>query len=408
MKKTVSVLALASIFAAGSAYGSGYRIPEQSADSTAKAGANVASASGPDAAYYNPANLSWLEDGWQIEGDLTYIHLTSIDYTDTRSSTLDGSSEKENFLLPTIFVVSPMYNNFRFGFSVTSPYGLAKRWEDPYPGMFARNFELHTFDFNPTATYKINDMFSIAGGVRLIYGDATAKNLGMTPSGFSFSGDIEVDALEWGYNLAISARPNDKSNVSITYRSHVDMDGDSDNLLMTSLGPTMVDTTGSATLPAPAVLTISGAYTFDKLTVELTWDRTFWSEYEILDFNFDTPITNPVLFAAYDMPKPKDWDDVSAYRIGLEYALNDIWTLMGGFAYDENPIPDETVGFETPDSDAWLYSVGARYKYSEQTEFSLGLLYDYKETRTVSNGTIEGKVEGSSAILVSLGAKYKF
>ncbi len=408
MKKTVSVLALASIFAAGSAYGSGYRIPEQNADSTAKAGAHVASALGPDAAYFNPANLSWLEDRWQIEGDLTYIHLTSVDYTDTRSPTLDGSSEKENFVIPTIFATSPSYNDFRFGFSITTPYGLAKRWEDPYPGMFSRNFELKTFDINPTVTYKVNDMFSVAGGVRLLYGEATAKNVGMTSSGISFSGDIEVDALEWGYNLAVAVRPNEKSNISITYRSHIDMDGDSDNILMTSLGSTVVTTSGDAELPAPAVLTIAGAYTFDKLTVELAWDRTFWSEYEDLDFNFDTALTNPILYAAYDVPKTKDWDDASAYRLSLEYKLNDIWTLLGGFAYDENPIPDETLGFETPDSDAWLFSIGTRYKYSEQTDFALGLLYDYKESRTVSNGTVEGKIDGAGAILVSLGMKYKF
>ena len=41
MKKTISVVALASVLAAGSAFASGYRIPEQSADSTAKAGANI-------------------------------------------------------------------------------------------------------------------------------------------------------------------------------------------------------------------------------------------------------------------------------------------------------------------------------------------------------------------------------
>ena len=58
MKKAISVLALSSIFIAGSAMASGYRIPEQSVDSTAKAGANVASAQRGDAAYFNPANMS--------------------------------------------------------------------------------------------------------------------------------------------------------------------------------------------------------------------------------------------------------------------------------------------------------------------------------------------------------------
>lgn len=406
MKKSVSVMALISIFAAGSAFASGYRIPEQSADSTAKAGANIASALRANAAHYNPANMSWLDDRWEIEGNLTYIHLTSVEYTDSRTPLFDGSSERENFVLPTVFAVSPDFNNFRFGFSVTTPYGLAKRWKDPYPAAVSRHFSLHTFDINPTLSYKFNDHISIAGGVRLMYGEAVAKNRGMV-MGTTFSGDIEGDALEWGYNLALSVRPTEKSNLSITYRSHVDMDADTENELRSSLGPALIKTDGSASLPAPAVLSVAAAYTFEKLTVEFTWDRTYWSEYETLDFDFDTPIMHPIL-AAYDLSRPKFWNDSSAYRLGLEYKLNDTWTLLGGFAYDENPIPDTTVGFETPDSDAWLYSLGVRYTCSEQTEFTLGFLYDYKEDRTASNGIIEGTVEDSRAILVSLGMNYKF
>ena len=75
MKKKISVLALASIFAAGSAMASGWRIPEQSVDSTAKAGANIASSTRGDTAYYNPANMSWMADTWHLEADLTYLYL---------------------------------------------------------------------------------------------------------------------------------------------------------------------------------------------------------------------------------------------------------------------------------------------------------------------------------------------
>ena len=84
-------------------------------------------------------------------------------------SALNGSSKEENFLAPTIFMVSPDYNNFRFGFSITEPYGLAKRWDDTFPKTFAKKFDLKVFDINPTVSYKINNMFSVAGGVRLLY-----------------------------------------------------------------------------------------------------------------------------------------------------------------------------------------------------------------------------------------------
>ena len=175
MKKVISVLALASVFAAGSAFASGYRIPEQSSDSVAKAGAHIASSVGADSTYYNPANMSWADDAWLTEIDLNYIHLTTIDYTDARTSTMNGASETENFLLPTFFLVSPNYNDFRFGFSVTVPYGLAKRWNQPFPALSAKKFELQVFDINPTVSYEINKYLSIAGGVRLIASTATAR-----------------------------------------------------------------------------------------------------------------------------------------------------------------------------------------------------------------------------------------
>jgi len=219
---------------------------------------------------------------------------------------------------------------------------------------------------------------------------------------------VDGDATAWGFNLAASARPNDKSNISITYRSNVDMDFDGDVALATNVGSTKVNTKGNVTLPAPAVLAVSGSYTFlEKLTVELTWDRTFWSEFKDLDFNYDAQLTNPVL-KAFDAPITKNWDDSSAYRLGLTYKMSDMVSLMAGFAYDETPIPDATLGFELPDSDAYLFSLGARFSLTSQMDIGLGVLYDLKSERTVNNGTINGKFKDASALLVSAGLSYKF
>lgn len=403
MKKRISVVALASVFIAGSAFASGYRIPEQSIDSTAKSGANIASASSADASYYNPANMSWLADAGSVEIDLTYIHLTSVDYDDNRTSAYDGSSEKENFLLPTIFAVSPDYHGLRVGFSVTAPYGLAKRWEDPFARMFSEKFELKTFDVNPTLSYKINDMFSVAGGVRMLYSQAEAV-MNAAPDAYLA---VDMDSIDWGWNAALSVKPTEESNISVTYRSKIEMTLEGDADLMASNGALAMSTDGqSDSFPAPAVLAVSGAYTFDKLTFELTWDRTFWSEYESMDVTFD--MANSTWANVFSFPREKNWDDTNAYRLGLEYAMSDTVTLMGGFAYDENPVPDETIDFVLPDSDAYLFSLGARFMVAENVEVGFGALYDYKESRDVNNGTVNGEYTNSSAFLFTAGLQYTF
>ena len=425
MKKTISVVALASLVAASTAHGAAYRIPEQSADSTAKAGAHVASALGPDAAYYNPANMSWMDyESWAVDGNLSYIHLTEIEYDDDGANSIstDGKSKDENFLIPTGFLVSPDYNGVRFGFSIVAPFGLAKRWPaGTYAATFAEKFSLKVIEANPTVSYRFDDIFSVAFGVRALYSEATVMSNGPLPptGGFvSASRYVDGDALDFGWNAALSLRPTEKSNVSFTFRSNVDLDFDGDVLLSRTAVPfpalpaLSVSTNGDVSVPAPAVATISGSYTFDKLTVELTVDRTFWSAYKELDFEYDIALGDPagILESAFDDPKAKDWEDTNAYRIGLAYQWSEELILMGGFAYDENPVPEETIGFDLPDSDAWIFSIGARYALSEKSEVAFGLLYDYKEKRNVTSadGNVDGEYSNASAIFATMGYTYAF
>ncbi len=405
MKKKLSVLALVSVFAAGSAFASGWRIPEQSVDSTAKAGANIASSTRGDTAYYNPANMSWMADTWTLEGDLTYLYLSPIEYEDSRSPILNGESESEHFIIPTGFFVSPSYGGARFGFALVAPAGLSKQWEDPYPKTYAEEFSLTVLEANPTVSYGLGDMFSIAGGVRMIYADATVKSDG-SGMGIPLSRSMEGDTLEWGWNAAAAFKPMDALNISATYRSHIDLEFE-DKADLNLMGNLMtLDTT--VDVPVPAVFALSVAYdVLENLNVELTWDRTFWSEYEHLHFHFTPTIPgNP-----FETPVSKNWDDTDAFRLGLTYAVNGTVTLMGGFGYDNNPAPAENIGFELPDSNAWLYSLGMQYKVSEHMELGIAALYDYKETRKVEvnpQDVVYGEFSNASALLITAGINYRF
>jgi long-chain fatty acid transport protein len=407
MKKTISVMALASIFAAGSAMASGWRIPEQSVDSTAKAGANIASSTRADTAYFNPANMSWMEDTWILEADLTYLYLSPIDYDDARNPFFDGSSEDENFLIPTGFVVTPSYGGARFGLAITAPGGLAKRWKDPYPRATAEKFSLEVIETNPTVSYGLGDKFSAAVGARMVYAYAEVKS-DASGIGRALARKMDGSTIEWGWNAALAFQATDKLNISTTYRSKIDLDFDSSAKL--NLGGNIGRLGAKVSVPLPAVYALSVAYdVLDNLNVELTWDRTFWSEYDTLDFDFTPMIPgNP-----FEAPRPKDWDDTNALRIGLTYGLNDTVTLMGGFAYDKNPAPTRNIGFELPDSDAWIYSIGMQYKVNEQMDLGIAALYDYKEERSVKVNpnappSPYGKFTNASALLITVGLNYRF
>ena len=154
------------------------------------------------------------------------------------------------------------------------------------------------------------------------------------------------------------------------------------------------------------------SYTFfDQLTVELGYDRTYWSDYKNLDFTYPISLGNPVMIRAFDAAKPKNWSNTDAWRLSVSYDLKNNFILMAGFAIDKNPVPDSTLGFELPDSDALLYSVGLRYKVSKDLELGAAYLYDDKGSRSVNNllagGAVNGTFNDAAAHLVTVGLTYK-
>ena len=412
MKKRIAVAALAGILAATPAFASGYRIPEQSINSVALSNAYVANTPGADASYYNPANMSWLEEGWHSELSLTYINLASIEYTDNNSSARSGSSRTENFALPEFHLVSPQYNNFRFGLSLVYPYGLSKRWEAPYPRMTSEEFTLKTYELNPNLSYQVTDPFSVAAGVRAIYSEGKVKSTDTLGTLGLARRDLEGSATDYGYNLAATYKPVSNLSLAATYRSKIDLEIEGDATLGIGGATVYNNRYAEVMVPAPAVLTLAAAYTFDATTVEFTYDKTYWSAYDKLDFNYDVSLLtiNPTLYALFDAPGTKNWSNTDAFRLGLTHKLNTRWTVMAGFAIDKNPIPDETLGFELPDSDAKIYSIGARYQITDTLQIGAAYLYDDKESRTVASSVPKpnGTFDNSAAHLLNIGLQYRF
>jgi len=407
MKNIVKVATLLSLSAA-TLLASGYRIPEQSLNAVAMSAANVAGVNGADASYYNPANMSFMENGAFTEVALTYINLPKIKYADTQNSAFNGDSKEEQFLMPNLHYVSPMMGNWRYGLSITAPAGLSKRWDERFPRASAEEFTLKVIEINPTASYKFNEQAAIGFGLRGVYTDGIVKS-NAVGLGSPANRDLTGDSIDFGYNAALTYKPIKDLTFSTTYRSKVDLTVKGDATLVSG----MYNGGASVEIPLPASLTLAAAYTMDKTTVEFVFERTYWSSYKNLDFNYDVDLTATAM-AGFDRAIPKNWKDVNAYRIGISHQYNDALKLMAGFAIDKTPVPDSTLSFELPDSDAKLYSVGFEYKLTQKLKMGLAYLYDVKEDRTITNRTLTnptapyGTFTDSAAHLVTASLKYKF
>jgi len=414
MKKLILKTTTLTLLSSSMLFASGYRIPEQSASSVALSGAYIANSNGAEASYYNPANISFNKNKSDVELDLTYIKLDSIIYTDNRATAYNGKSKSEDFLIPTLFFSSKNKNNLSYGFSITAPGGLSKRWDDRFPKTSAEEFTLKIIEANPVVAYQLNPTLSIAGGLRAIYTDGIVKSNGYVDTDgdgvpeTQIARDMTGDSIDYGYNIALAFKPTNKTNLSLTYRSNVNLSIEGNAKLYYNSTEQYNGGT-NVTVPLPAVLAASYAQTFNQTTIELSYDKTYWSEYKNLDFNYATAIANPVLVAAFDNPKAKNWKDSNAYRIGITHQYTDTLTLMAGFAIDQTPVPEETLGFELPDSDAKIYSFGMKYKLAN-AEFKLGYLLDIKDDRTIitNENKINGTFSNAKAHLLSFGYKKEF
>ncbi len=377
---------------------SGFRITNQSLGAVGQAGAHIAYTPGSDASYYNPANMVELADAWQVETSLTLLNLPQVEYRDARSPLFDGSSESELFFMPLLHAVSPRYGDLRFGFSLTSPFGLSKQWPQPFPRASAEQFSLTVVEGNPTVAYEPVSWLSIGGGVRVVYGkgevDSTVSNPPFTQLAplTSLARSSEGTDTRLGYNLALTVRPQPSWRIAATYRSEVDLDLSGDGQLGAWWGTVPLAAYSGSTaieVPLPAVFSLATSYTLDRLTVELCWDRTFWSSFKNLDFVYGQNFSGTV-FDGFDRPIAKNWEDADAFRIGLSYTWNSQWTTTLGLAYDQTPVKDATLGFELPDADAWIYCAGLRYRASASTELGLSYMYHRTQSRTVNNQGVAG------------------
>ncbi|AII15389.1 outer membrane transport protein (OMPP1/FadL/TodX family) [Campylobacter iguaniorum] len=420
--KKVSLLALAT----STLYAAGYKIPEQSSDSVALSASNVAFSFGPDAAYYNPANMMYVDDvRHYFENSFTYIHLgkSRFDPDVKTAENYTTTSQNADFLVPTFHFVSPEYiENWRFGLSFVVPSGLSMRWKDTYPASTANNFSLKVFELNPSAAYRVSDELSIAAGFRVIY--ATGK-VSTNPNGslggatLNASRQLEGDDVNFGWNAAITYRPVEDLSLVATYRSKIDMNLEGNAQITSSTSTFVPGFNGSyngpvsVNIPLPAVLTLGLGYKIDDVTLLAAFERTYWSKLERFDFNYGG--SSIPAQAVFDKPVEKNFHDSNTYRLGVAWDATNKLRLMAGFAYDESPSDPTLIGFELPDTSAYIYSVGLNYKYNEDIEIAFGYLFQDRQNRHIDKNderakfnNVVGEMTNANSQLVNLGIKYRF
>jgi long-chain fatty acid transport protein len=85
---------------------------------------------------------------------------------------------------------------------------------------------------------------------------------------------------------------------------------------------------------------------------------TGWSVFDELAPKFRNDLFIPLRMRSV----PQDWRDVQTFNAGVQYQLNPIWVIRGGYVFDQSPVPESTLNPMVPSADAHLLSFGIGYK----------------------------------------------
>ncbi|WP_455757766.1 OmpP1/FadL family transporter [Sulfurimonas sp.] len=381
-------------------FSAGYQVPNNSVNSVALSTAYIANANGADSAYYNPANMVYNENNHEVELDATYVSLAQINYKST-DGVYDIKSKPHTAILPAFHYTSNKLsdNGIRVGFSMVTPYGLTREWENQPAISSAKKFELQTIELNPSLAIPINDKFSIGLGIRYLI----AKGNVILDPATALYVDMKGDDEAFAYNIALSYKYSKELSLSATYRSDImlNIEGDANVIIA---GPSY-STGASLKVAIPDNLILASAYTFnDTTTIEATFDMTFWSKVTETNFEYNDATAE----AIFGRTTPKKWHDTYAYRFGLTHKYNNILTLMGGIAYSTNAADEQYVSFSSPESDSMTYSIGTKYKINDSFKLGFAALYSENKSRSVTNTTVKGKLSDKSVYTLTAGASYKF
>ena len=360
MKKLVVTTAL---LAGVLSYAGGFRVSLQGVKQLAMAHTS-AHAEDASVTFFNPAGMSFIPaklsiaaGGFGAKTNITYQNLSTLESFDTNNP------------LGTPLYAAIAYrvlDNVSVGFNFSTPFGSTIEWPSDWAGReIVQRLELKAFYFQPMVSFKLAPWASVGGSYIYARGsvnwDKAVTQLGGT---LNLTDD---EASGSGFGIGFYFQPTDKLDVSIAYRSPIDMEAEngtvSFNVSPSLFGDLKLDALGidsfKATLHLVEEYTIGATYKITpKWLISGDFNYSGWHRYNQLKLDFaNAPIGNQPNDKTV-LVSPKNFKNTKTYRVGTQYQINDMFAARAGYYYDESPYADKDFQAETPSFDSNVVTAG--------------------------------------------------
>ncbi|EPT4022319.1 long-chain fatty acid transporter FadL [Enterobacter roggenkampii] len=431
-----TALAVAVALVSTSAWSAGFQLNEFSSSGLGRAySGEGAIADDAGNASRNPALIMMFDRPTFSAGAIFVDPGVDITGRSPTGASLNSDNIAPTAWVPNMHFVAPINEQFGWGASVTSNYGLATEFGDNYAaGAFGGKTDLETLNLNLSGAYRLDSHWSFGVGFDAVYAKAKieryAGDLGKVVAGSGalppalarqvagIPADTQIAYLkgdEWGFgwNAGILYELDKNNRYGFTYRSEVKIDFDGDyksslpsayNQILGNFGLPMgtngSTTGGSLSLHLPEMWELSG---YNKVApqwaIHYSLTYTSWSQFQELKA---TNSKGDTLFY-------KDESFRDAYRIalGTTYYMDDNWTFRTGIAFDDSPVPANKRSISIPDQDRFWLSAGATYAFNKDASIDAGISYMHGQKVSFKEGPYEFSSEGK-AWLYGMNFNYAF
>jgi len=318
---------------------------------------------------------------------------------------------------PGVYYARVLNDKWALGFGVNVPFASSSEYDDDWIGRYhAVETSVTAIDLSPSIAYKVNDKFSIAGGLIIQSASAlltnkldsgttcvlvtaqagapvnTCGDSGLQVNDQSRDSNVEVDGsgTELSFNIGALFKPREGTRIGIAYRhgTQHSLEGSTDFTvdpvlggILAAGGSTFLSDTGSAVAAdLPATLDLSVAQMV-RSNVELlgTVKFTQWSSFDELTTTFDNPEQDASSLAL-------DWEDTVTISTGFNYSVNEKLTLRAGFSYDQSPVPNPRARTARgPANDRYWYSAGGTYSFTKKLSVSFAAVHIQIDQSAIDN-----------------------
>ena len=332
---------------AAPAWGAGYSTADTSVTAMAAGGTATARKGDAAAAYKNPA-ATLFDPALKVSlGAILAAPTLNAQGSSFESQTQGGLS------VPPHAHASYATQNFALGASFTVPYGSGIAW----PEDWTRRFDLISADFKVLRTSLFvggrYGMVSIAGGLLFDSAQlAITRNIDFISDEGLVTLDTAASAL--GGHASIFVEPTDWLSLGLAWKSstHFELDGFASFETPQEFQSRATNGPVNTSLTMPHQVSIGLETRINsQIAINADVDITMWSSVQDLAIDFEDEGTEDVF-------KERLWTTTVTPKVGVSYQPLELLTLRAGAYYDPSPVPQETVGPDSPDSSRLGISMG--------------------------------------------------